>query len=255
LGTFIKNLKESKDKENKESNNMQKENGTAHTEIKSILFDMDNTLFDFIEAKHAACNAIVEHLGLKDSRVLFKYFLRGVYHFEAWENIRDYMNDRGIYSEQAYLDCCVLYEKKKLETIDPYPNVVETLHQLKKMGLSLGVVTDAYIGHARSRLMKTRLFDLFDVLVTADMTGTKKPSPEIFFKTLEKLQIMPCQALFVGDSMRRDIEPAKKIGMVTAYDAYGDRNVKEDNQCQADYCLNDISDVIGVVKIEELIIS
>jgi len=60
-------------------------NGTGHPEIKSILFDMDNTLFDFIGAKHAACEAIVEYLGLKDGIVLFKYFLSGVYSFEAWE--------------------------------------------------------------------------------------------------------------------------------------------------------------------------
>ena len=205
---------------------MREMNGTNRTEIKSILFDMDNTLFDFIKAKHAACEAIAGHLGLKDSRELFKYFLRGVYNFEAWENIRDYMNDRGVYSEQAYLDCCDLYERKKLESIDPYPNVVETLHQLKKMGFSLGVVTDAHIGHARTRLMKTRLLEHFDVLVTADMTGTKKPSPEISLHSLNKLQIDPHQALFIGDSLRRDIEPAKKIGMVTAYAAYGDRNVK-----------------------------
>ena len=204
---------------------------------------MDNTLFDFIEAKHVACDAIVEYLGLKDSKELFQYFLRGVYHFEAWENIRDYMNDRGVYSEHAYLDCCNLYEKKKLENIDPYPNVVETLFRLKKMGFSLGVVTDAHIDHARSRLTKTELFEHFDVVVTGDMTGTKKPSPEIFFHSLNKLQINPHQALFIGDSLRRDIEPAKKIGLVTAYAAYGDRNAKEERPCQADYCLNDISDV------------
>jgi len=204
---------------------------------------MDNTLFDFIEAKHAACDVIVEYLGLKDSKELFNYFIRGFYNFEALENIRDYMTDRGVYSEQAYLDCCDLYERQKLESIDPYPNVVETLFQLKKMGFSLGVVTDAHIDHARLRLKKTRLFDLFDVLVTADMTGTKKPSPEIFLHSLKKLQIYPHQALFIGDSLRRDIEPAKKIGMVTAYAAYGDRNVKEERSCQADYCLNNISDV------------
>ncbi len=228
---------------------MQKTNGTGHTKIKSILFDMDNTLFDFIEAKYAACKAIVESLGLKESRELFKYFLRGVYNFEAWENIRDYMKDRSVYSEQAYLDCCTIYEKIKLETLDPYPNVEETLSQLKKWGFSLGVVTDAYIEHARSRLIKTRLLDLFDVLVTADMTGTKKPSPEIFFYCLEKLQIYPYQALFIGDSLRRDIEPAQKIGMITAYAAYGDRNIKKELSCQADYYLNDISDVLKFIHV------
>lgn len=220
-----------------------KDNINAQTEIKSILFDMDNTLFDFIAAKHAACDAIVEYLGLKDSRELFNYFLRGVYNFEALENIRDYMKDRGVYSEKGYFNCCELYERQKLESIDPYPNVIETLFQLREMGFSLGVVTDAHIDHARSRLMKTGLFDLFDLLVTADMTGTKKPSPEIFFYSLDKLQINPHQALFIGDSLRRDIEPAKKIGMLTAHAAYGDRNANDEKSCQADYCLNDISDV------------
>ena len=47
---------------------------------------------------------------------------------------------------------------------------------------------------------------------------------------------------------RRDIEPAKKIGMVTAYAAYGDRNVKEERSCEADYCLNDISEVFGILR-------
>lgn len=229
---------------------MQKMNGTVHTEIKSVLFDMDNTLFDFIKAKHAACEAIVKHLGLKGSGELFNYFLRGIYNFEAWENIRDYMKDRDVYSKQMYFDCCDIYERTKLEAIDPYPNVEETLLQLKKRGFSLGVVTDAHFEHARSRLMKTRLLDIFDVLITADMTGTKKPSPEIFFYSLEKLQIHPHQALFIGDSLRRDIEPARKIGMVTAYAAYGDRNVKEERSCKADYCLNDISDVLKFIKVE-----
>lgn len=223
-------------------------NGTGHTKIKSILFDMDNTLFDFIKAKHAACEAIVGHLGLRDSRELFKYFLRGVYNFEAWENIRDYMEDRDVYSEHVYLDCCDLYERTKLETINPYPKVESTLCQLKKWDFSLGIVTDAHIENARSRLIKTRLLNLFDVLITADMTGTKKPSPEIFLYSLEKLQIDPHQALFIGDSLRRDIEPAQKIGMVTAYAAYGDRNNKEERSCQADYYLNDISDVLKFIK-------
>ena len=229
---------------------MREMNGTNRTEIKSILFDMDNTLFDFIKAKHAACEAIAGHLGLKDSRELFKYFLRGIYNFEAWENIRDYMKDRDVYSEDMYIDCCDLYERTKLETIYPYPNVEATLYQLKKWGFSLGVVTDAHIENARSRLMKTKLLDLFDVLITADMTGTKKPSPEIFFYSLEKLQIAPHQALFIGDSLRRDIEPAQRIGMVTAHAAYGDRNIKEERSCQADYCLNDISDVLKFIKVE-----
>lgn len=39
---------------------MQKADGTGHCKIKGIMFDMDNMLFDHVEAKVASCNAIVD---------------------------------------------------------------------------------------------------------------------------------------------------------------------------------------------------
>jgi len=220
---------------------------TMPTIIKGVFFDMDNTLFDFIEAKIAACTTMVEYLGMSDAMDLLMYFLRDGHNFEDWENISDYMKDRGVYSEEAYDECCKIYEEKKLQ-IKLYPNVKKTLERLRDDGLLLAVVTDAYTKNALLRLKKTNLLDSFDTLVTFEMTGTKKPSPEAFIYSLNTLQILPQHSLFVGDSLRRDIAPAKKIGMITAYAAYGDRNFFEDRSCQADYVLEDISDVLDLVK-------
>lgn len=54
--------------------------------------------------------------------------------------------------------------------------------------------------------------------------------------------------MFVGDSIRRDIEPAKKIGMLTAYAAYGDKNSSYDVLLQPDHVLTDIIDLISIIK-------
>lgn len=220
---------------------------TGDTMIKVIFFDMDNTLFDFIEAKIAACTAMVNYLGMSDAMELLIYFLREGHNFEDWENISDYMKDNNVYSEEAYAECCKIYEDKKLQ-IEPYPNVEKTLKRLKYMGLTLAVVTDAYAKNALLRLKKTNLLDSFDKLVTFEDTKTKKPSPDLFVYSLNAFHILPQHTLFVGDSLKRDIAPAKKLGMVTAYAAYGDRNLFEDRSCQADYVLEDIKDVLDLVK-------
>ena len=73
---------------------------------------MDNTLFDFVEAKIKACNAVVEHLGLNDDGwELLNYFLRGKHGFENNENIADFMLDKGVYSHEKYKECCRIYEE------------------------------------------------------------------------------------------------------------------------------------------------
>ena len=57
--------------------------------IQAVLFDMDNTLFDFLEAKLIACRRIVAHLGAGDAESLLQYFLRETAGFEDLENIQD----------------------------------------------------------------------------------------------------------------------------------------------------------------------
>ena len=203
--------------------------------IKAVIFDMDNTLFDFVEAKLKACKAVVESIKTGNEEEFLNYFLRGVHGFENHENIRDYLRDKGIYSEKIFEECCKIYENVKLDCIKPYPGVKETLEKLKSMGLKLAVVTDAENGDALKRLKKAGLLHYFDVVVSADMTGKRKPEPDSIKMALDKLGVDAREAILVGDSINRDIEAGKRLGMVTVYAAYGDRNFFEDKRGKADF--------------------
>ena len=227
--------------------------GTGNREKKGVIFDMDNTLFDFIEAKLSACNAIVDCLGAGDPEDIFGYFLRGVHDFEDWRNIKDYLNDNELYSKEMFHNCCTIYEDIKLQSIQAYPGVEETLSTLQDMGLALAIVTDAHTKNATQRLQRLQLLDSFDALVTTDIAGAKKPAPEIFYHALNTLELLPEQTIFVGDSLRRDIEPAQKIGMITAHAAYGDRNFFEDRTWRPNHVLKSISDVIVLACADEMI--
>ena len=114
-------------------------------------------------------------------------------------------------------------------------------------------MTDAQKKTATQRLQRLHMLDLFDALVTTDIAGAKKPAPEIFYHALNTLELLPEQTIFVGDSLRRDIEPAQKIGMITAHAAYGDRNFFEDRTWRPDHVLKSISDVIVLAQYDEMI--
>jgi putative hydrolase of the HAD superfamily len=220
--------------------------------LKAVLFDMDNTLFDFIAAKLEACREILSHIGKENGDIagepseLFGYFLRGVYGFEDYENIRDYMQERDLFTAQGYRECCEIYEREKLQNLELYPAVTDTLDRLRGLGLKLVIITDADRHHAMARLTRVGLLRYFDLLVAADMTGTKKPDPAHFLFALEALGTKPGETLVVGDSIKRDIVPARKLGLKTAYASYGDwRPEEETDQC-FDFRLNTFSDLLEI---------
>ncbi|MDG6244877.1 MAG: HAD family hydrolase [Methanolobus sp.] len=218
--------------------------------IKGIIFDMDNTLFDFVEAKMIACTEIVGFLGTGDPGELFGYFRRKKHGFENPENIRDYMVDNNIHPLEKYKQCIHIYESEKLKHIVLYPEVKETLEILKEMGLLLGIVTDASSHNARARLKKLGIDKHMHSLTAHDMTGTKKPSPEPFIYALETMGLSPREAIFVGDSLRRDIAPSKRLGMLTAYASYGDRNSAADMTTgieRPDHTINTFAEILELV--------
>jgi FMN phosphatase YigB (HAD superfamily) len=54
---------------------------------------------------------------------------------------------------------------------------------------------------------------LFAVLVDSHCVGAEKPDPAIFQVALDKLRASPETTVFVGDSLRRDREGARRMGM------------------------------------------
>jgi putative hydrolase of the HAD superfamily len=220
--------------------------------IRAILFDMDNTLFDFTSAKHAACRSVAGYLGRDDPLALYEYFKRPVHGYESHEHIRDFLVDHSGYGEEVFQKCCRLYEEEKLRSVSPFPGMPDTLEALLRKNLTLGVVTDAHAHHARSRLGKTGLLDYFPIVVTTEMTGQKKPSPAPFLLALSLLGSGAGETLLVGDSLRREIEPGIRLGMITAHAAYGDPGPSDYCTCTPDYVLTKVKDILAIAEVRSL---
>ncbi|WP_292427930.1 HAD family hydrolase [Methanoregula sp.] len=216
--------------------------------VTALLFDMDNTLFDLVGAQVAACDCVVRHLGHDDGDDLFSYFLNTPHGFESTENIRQYMQERRISTNGMYEEACRIYATEKLRHITPYPGVTKTLRAIREMGFATGIVTDAERVDAIPRLGKCGLSSFFDCMVTFDMVKVKKPAPDPFLTALGTIRARPDESIFIGDSPRRDIEPCKKLGIRTVYARYGDRFSKTRDYDGADFVIDRMDELLGIVK-------
>ena len=54
--------------------------------------------------------------------------------------------------------------------------------------------------------------DLFKGIIESAVVGVRKPNPTLFRLGVDALELSPSDVLVVGDSLRKDIEPAEKLG-------------------------------------------
>ncbi len=66
-------------------------------------------------------------------------------------------------------------------------------------------------------LRKIGISEYFDVVVVSDEVGWRKPCGKIFQTALNKLQIQPCEAVFIGDNPIEDIKGAQEAGLKTVF--------------------------------------
>jgi len=97
--------------------------------------------------------------------------------------------------------------------VELYPDVEKTLKLVKQSGLKVGLITNGLESDVREILPKVGLTKFFDVEVASNTIGKRKPSREMFFYALKKLNVLPQEALFVGDMIEHDYRGAEESGL------------------------------------------
>ena len=221
--------------------------------ITAVIFDLDNTLVDFMSMKRNAIDAGIRAMidaGLRygeseiDRAITEIYDEFGIEYQHVFNQLLQQLTGGVDYKILA--SGIIAYRRAREATLVTYPHVHMTLFKLARMGFKLGVVSDAPPLEAWLRLCYLNLHHIFDAVVTFDDTRKRKPSPEPFEAVLSKLGVSPGEAIMVGDWEERDIYGAANVGMVTAFARYGDTFDTADSR--ADFELADISDIIGILE-------
>jgi HAD superfamily hydrolase (TIGR01509 family) len=92
----------------------------------------------------------------------------------------------------------------------------QLLAALVERGFELGVVSNG-CGNVEKLCADFGYTRFLSVIVDSRRVGLFKPDPEIFLHAAQKLGGDPGSMMMVGDSFERDVRPAKKAGMKTAW--------------------------------------
>jgi putative hydrolase of the HAD superfamily len=194
------------------------------SQVKAVLFDLGGTLVHTTEIPKVyrrileahgikrslqdishAHRETEEHLDIRELTLLFEeYWIK-------W-NLQ-ILKRLGIKENMRVLAETISNQWWNYSGIELYPDVKETLQQLKRRSLKIGIVTNGLESDYRQILQKVGLLNSFDVIVGIDTIGKMKPHRDIFLHTLNRLEVSPSEALFVGDELERDYKGARKAGL------------------------------------------
>lgn len=217
------------------------------------MFDLDNTLFDFMKYKAESCKAALRAmkkagLRINEKRGMEKIF--EIYKKEGIEYERVFQEFLGEVGKNQEINYKILakgitaYRKRRQELLKPYIGAEKTLKILGKSH-KLALISDAPRVNVWLRLTSMKLDKYFDAVITAADVRKKKNYEAPFRAALKKLKVIPEEALMVGDFVKRDINTAKKMGIKTAFARYGNPSVKKSG---ADYELRRINQILMLLK-------
>lgn len=85
--------------------------------------------------------------------------------------------------------------------------MLEELHQRYPM-----MLVSNFYGNIDEVLRSYGIRHLFKGIIESAVVGVRKPNPTLFRLGVDALELAPADVLVVGDSLRKDIEPAEQLG-------------------------------------------
>jgi putative hydrolase of the HAD superfamily len=219
--------------------------------IKAVIFDIDNTLVDFLEMKKKSLGPAVDAMiakGLKMSRedALKKiYDLYKIYGMEYKLIFQEFLKSVQQFNYKILAAGIIGYRSKR--EVKPYPGMLAVLKRLKKKGLKLAIVSDAPNLKAWLRLTYMDIEEMFDVVVAFDDTKVAKPASLPFEKAVAELRVKREEVLMIGDRPEKDIAGAKQMGFVSCFARYGNNAIAK-GKSGADYEAGKPEDILRIIE-------
>lgn len=199
--------------------------------IEAVIFDMDDTLLNWRQAEHGAIGDLARlHFvpaGIAEADVRMAYDVVMAENYAAWKATRTwwYIADRlkllvqrlGAAENVPVQQLVATFGREVTLRLDWLDGGLAAVRAARENGRKTALLTN---GKGEVQRPKVRAFGLdreLDFVGITGELGAWKPDHEAFRLVLKPLGIKPENALMVGDNLDFDIEPAKALGMQTAW--------------------------------------
>ncbi|MBQ4369722.1 MAG: HAD family hydrolase [Oscillospiraceae bacterium] len=246
--------------------------------IRALLFDLGGTLHTVRQndaSRMEFCSHVIDILGRNGIRAdispaaldamlavngeEYKHFgeqsLTELPASEIWS--RYYLRELGISAGQlapVAEELSFLYDSERVESI-PRPFLKETLEELHRMGVRLGVISNiistTFVPYC---LRKYGIAQYMECVVMSSAAGIRKPDPRIFREAMDKMGLTAPETGYVGDTISRDVLGSRRAGLGLCVRienpsiAHRDAAFQGPDAPQADHVIKELPELIPIMK-------
>jgi putative hydrolase of the HAD superfamily len=217
--------------------------------IRSIFFDLDNTLLDRDAAWKTYWSKFIQQqpeIFGPDMQAVLERIIHEDQH--GWTNrpaLFSWMVESFPKLNRSPKELWEQCGKELGKLAAPYPGATELLASLKTV-YSLVLVTNGNSSVQRMKLLNSGFSSYFDHVFVSGEVGHDKPDPRIFAAALKSANYPPNQILFVGDDPVKDIWGAANAGMKTCWISHG--NKWTGKQPKPDYVISKASELPSILQ-------
>lgn len=196
---------------------------------KGIIFDLDNTIYDYDVCHNAALNAtfsfITENADCQTDHVR----LKSMYNEISQLNKHELQNTASSHNKSIYFKQLIEQLNMNMEYFEPinetywnvfYENIkcnrgiLEFIEWNHRKGIKIGILTDYETEYQIRKLQKLNLLSYISAIVTSEEVGVEKPSCKMFQTIIQKMNINKTDVIMIGDNYKKDICGAANMGIL-----------------------------------------
>ncbi|GAA4047796.1 hypothetical protein GCM10022409_37660 [Hymenobacter glaciei] len=197
--------------------------------LTTILFDLDDTLFDHIATARASLRASAAPLPFFqtiDFEPFYQLYseLLEEYHALLMAGRYSYDEARRLRFERLLAP---YWPSATAKEIDDFVRANQRHYPLMRQPVAgalpllqalhphyrIGIVTNNRTAEQEEKLAFLGMTDLVDALITSEDVGVPKPDPRIFEAAMQRLGVRPEETVLVGDNWRADVLGALAAGI------------------------------------------
>ena len=221
--------------------------------IKAVIFDLDGTLLNTLDALSYCMSMTMKHFGLgeidKEHTRYFvgegaRKFVERSLQYNGEKDPKMLVEAYNVYDEIFSRDC--------LRNVSPYEGIPKLLTELKDRGIKLAVLSNKIQSGVEANINKIIGRDVFD-LIYGERTGVpRKPDPTALNLLMEELGVSNNEVLYVGDTAT-DMLTAEAADCLSVGALWGYRDEKELRENNANFIIKTPMEIIEIVdKINKL---
>lgn len=225
--------------------------------IRNVLFDLDDTLFDFHKAEKIALTKTLVHFGIDPTEeILALYSTINAAHWKRLElgeisreevkvgRYRELFKTIGV--ECDPVKATAYYES--MLAIGHYfmPGAPELLEELYRK-YRLYIVSNGTAKVQEGRIGSSGIAKYMDGIFVSQILGANKPDKQFFdicFAEIPDFSLS--ETVIIGDSLSSDIKGGINAGITTVW--FNPKGIENDSDIKPDYTIKELSEVPGLLS-------